>query len=79
MSKYRIKIVTYKDGETKYFPQYYVGFLFGWGCIGHEGNLYPLTSDINDYSSRKDALDCIDRVIGGAGKVKTIEFEYINL
>lgn len=76
--KYRIKIVTYKDGTVKYFPQYYVGFLFGWSGIGHSGNLYPLTSDTNDYTTRENALICIDRVIAGAGRVKTIEFEYIN-
>lgn len=77
MSKYRIKIVTYKDGNTKYFPQYYVGFFY-WGGLFSDGAECLTAPDINYEWSRERALEVIDRAEKGAGKVRTIEFEYIN-
>lgn len=76
--RYRIKIVTYKDGQVKYFAQYYIGFFLGWGGIGCNGDSYPLVTTINDCTTRSEALNCIDKNIKGAGKEETIEFEYIN-
>lgn len=75
--KYRIKKVSHKDGEVKYFAQYYKGFFSRWLGINWKGEKcnYKLS---NTLDNREEALKVIDLCDKGKGVVTTIEFEYIN-
>ena len=76
--KYRIKKVTYKDGEVKYFTQYYRGFFLGWGGINFQGEKTWVLPEVNYEKTREGALKVIDFCDAGKGVVTTIEFEYID-
>lgn len=76
--KYRIKKVTYKDGEVKYFAQYYKNWLGGWKGIFSDGTLANYYEEVSGKTSRKDSLKIIDLVDAGKGIVVKIEFENIN-
>ena len=52
---YRIKIETYWNGDTKYYPQKKVGLRWGW--LDHNWREYAF----NIGWRRQDAIDRIDR------------------
>lgn len=76
--KYRIKKVTYKDGEVKYFAQYYKNWFSGWKGIFSNGKISECSSEVGEQYSREGALNLIDLADAGKGVVVTIEFENIN-
>ena len=75
--KYRIKIVTYKNGEMAYFPQFKMKLKWVWLLyIGDVDWFFPY-----ERSSREDALRAIDNHYNrdkSGRKIKTIDFEYIT-
>jgi len=75
MSKYRIKIVTYKNGRKGYFAQI-KGNLWGWNGLTYDGEVS--TGFSYESNTREKALDRIDKHYEGNTDVQTIEFEYIN-
>ena len=75
--RYRIKKVTYKDGEVLYFPQYYKNFLEGWCGIFYNGELCKTLSESYKSHRRESALDVIDLADKGKGVITMIEFEHI--
>ena len=72
--KYRIKIITYKDGGKQYFAEVKEGFMWA-GIFGDASTSLSFGGESTD---RKDALNRIDLHFSGHNKVQTIEFEYIN-
>ena len=70
--KYRIKIITYKNGRMEYFAQKKVRF--GWVGLCRDGEA---GFDI-PYKERYICLDAIDLNFEGNFKKETINFEYIN-
>ena len=75
--KYRIKIEKYKDGNCKYYPQYYKGCFSGWKSLYHDGDRMKYATDIL-VSSREEALRSIDLCEKGFNELVSVEFEYIN-
>lgn len=75
--KYRIKKVSYKDGEVLYFPQYYKNFFEGWLGIFYNGELCKGLSESYSSHKREAALDVIDLADKGKGVVIRIEFEHV--
>ena len=75
--KYRVKKVSYKDGEILYFPQYYKNFFTGWRGIFYNGELCKTLSESYSSHKREAVLDVIDLADKGKGVVTTIEFEHI--
>jgi hypothetical protein len=70
--KYRIKIITFKNGRKTYFAQVKTGFIWvGIGCNSETSIVY------GECDSRNDALKRIDLHFAGNNKRQTIEFEYI--
>jgi hypothetical protein len=74
--KYRIKIVTYKNGRKGYFAQY--KNILWWTGLWHDGSAHGLPLDTDDCTSRDWALARIDKHFGGNTKSQVIEFEYID-
>ncbi len=72
--RYRIKIVTYKNGRKEYTPQFRQWGT--WDDINWEGEASVMYETKLD--SRQDALDKIDLHYAGNKKKQTIEFEYIT-
>lgn len=72
--KYRIKIVSYKNGVKVYYPQIKL-FLF-WHGLYSDGTICHFV-DLPEYS-RKAALSRIDNNYEGSHKPQSIEFEYIT-
>jgi hypothetical protein len=72
--KYRIKIITYKNGRKEYTPQF-KGWL-SWLYIWWDGSTTPTSRD--GENSREEALKLIDKHFSGNHVEQTIEFEYIN-
>ena len=72
--KYRIKIITYKNGRKEYIPQ--VKMFIGWAKLCYDGEADYLIQAKCD--SREDALKRIDKHFEGNSKTQTIEFEYIK-
>lgn len=76
--RYRIKIITYKNGRKEYIPE--VGqksfWMWSWHGLDYHGKY------IGDYSvkceTRDMALKIIDLHFNGNTEEQTIEFEYIN-
>ncbi len=75
MTKYRIKIITYKSGRKEYIAQKKIGFW--WEYLFWDGNntFFKLSGD----NTREEALDKIDRNFDRNNKEQSIEFEYITL
>ena len=72
--KYRIKIVTFKNGRKQYYSQVK---LFGlWVGIWFDGKSELVCND--ECSTREEALKRIDLHFVGNYKRQTIEFEYIT-
>ena len=73
--KYRIKIITYKDGSKGYYPS--VKKWWCWSAVGNNGNDYPRL--VLSYATREDALAVIDLHFAKNYKpIQSVEFEYIN-
>lgn len=70
--KYRIKIITRRNGRKEYWAQ--VKRLGFWVSIDHEGNVYYLPT--NYEPSREMALKRID--LHYLGYKKSVSFEHIN-
>lgn len=73
--KYRIKIVTFKNGRKTYEPQ--VKLRIGWGTLDHEGK-YEFFLYGYGLNTREQALAHIDMHFEGNTKEQIIEFEYIT-
>ena len=75
---YRIKIETYGNGDTKYYPQKKVGLRWKW--LDRDGEAYSFEGFC--CWSRQDALDRIDRNYDeyyvSANTLVSTEFEYIT-
>jgi hypothetical protein len=72
--KYRIKIITYKNGRKEYFAQFKsFPFWKGIGCDGTDSWAFD-----GICPSKERALERIEQHNAGSSKVQTIEFEYIN-
>lgn len=71
--RYRIKIITFKNGRKEYVPQ--VRRRFIWMGLDYDGfvSIIDLPCD-----TREDALKRIDKNFEGNTKVQKIEFEYIQ-
>ena len=72
--KYRIKIITYKNGRKSFIP--YKKWRGVWIGISWDGNAHALNEV--DCEKRETALSLIDKHYTGNNKRQTIEFEYIN-
>jgi hypothetical protein len=71
--KYRIKIITFKNGRKEYYPQFKV---FGlWAGIWYNGKAQWICDD--ECQTREEALLRIDKHFAGNTKRQTIEFEYV--
>lgn len=78
--KYRIKIITYKNGDRKYFVS--LKATFGWKGIftdGYVGGYYEGSM----FHNKEDAIFVIERhqkkhERKEGRKIQTIEFEYIT-
>lgn len=75
---YRIKIETYGNGDTKYYPQKKVGLRWKW--LDRDGEAYSF--EVGYDFRREDALKRIDRnydeYFVSANTVVSTEFEYIT-
>jgi hypothetical protein len=71
--KYRIKIVTYKNGRKTFTPQQKVGLR--WLGIDHDGKRNGWCVNM---STREYAIRAIDLNFAGNNQKQTIEFEYIT-
>ena len=76
--KYRIKKVTYKDGEIKYFAQYCNNWFGCWKGIFSDGTLAQYYGEVSGQISREEPLKIIDLLDAGKGVVVKIEFENVN-
>ena len=76
--RYRIKKVTYKNNEVKYFAQYYKSWFKGWKGIFIDGDLAKYADEVGEQWSREGALNLIDLAEAGKVVVMTVEFENIN-
>lgn len=76
--KYRIKIITYVNGNTVYLAQYKK--LLGWRNINSWGNTVLGGSSTLNTCSREQALTLIDihYSINSNCKMKSIGFQYIT-
>lgn len=72
--KYRIKIITYKNGRKTYCPQFRTLWL--WVALTYDGGTDPCFP--RDFEFRESALSCIDKHFAGNKKKQTIDFEYVN-
>jgi len=72
--KYRIEIITYKNGRQDFFAQ--VKTMFFWKYIYCEGGTGIQESV--PQRTREKALERIDLHLAGNKSIKSIEFEYIN-
>ena len=71
--RYRIKVVTFKNGRKEYFPQVKKRFI--WWYLDYSGD----TTFVNlSYDSREKALQVIDKNFEGNTSVQKIEIEYIQ-
>ena len=71
--KYRIKVITYKNGRKIYQPQYKTRFW--WVHLGNNGEIDMISTDCK---TRERALKIIDLHFDGNSTKQTIEFEYIK-
>ena len=71
--RYRIKIVTFKNGRKDYFAQKKVWYV--WTGLSYEG----ITGYSGECSSREHALQRIDLNYEGNADKVSIDFEYINI
>lgn len=72
--KYRIKIITHKNGRQVFLAQFKQGLF--WRYIWFDGEA---SLSIGAYqNSRESALERIDKHYKGNTKIKSITFEYIN-
>jgi hypothetical protein len=71
--RYRIKVVTFKNGRKEYFPQ--VRKAFVWLHLNFNGNTTLVDFS---YDTREKALQVIDKNFEGNTKVQKIEIEYIQ-
>jgi len=82
--KYRIKIITFRNGKQEFEPQAGENSMLPWKETTWNGVNYKgeVLSGFYDYApkcdTRKDALRAIDRHYDGNTDAHTIEFEYIN-
>lgn len=76
--RYRIKKVTYKNNEVKYFAQYHKNCFEGWKGIFINGELAKYSDEVGEQWSREGALNLIDLVESGKGAVMTVEFENVK-
>jgi hypothetical protein len=72
--KYRIKIVTFKNGQKLFYPQYKTRLM--WIALTYESSDQILIMDC--FTSRDAALIVIDRHYASNVRKQTIEFEYIK-
>jgi len=70
--KYRIEIVTFKNGRQLFYPQF--KSKFWWTGLNFDGE----TGFPGECNTREMALTRIDKHFEGNTTKKTIEFEYIN-
>lgn len=73
--KYRIKIITYKNGRQEFIPQ--VKKRFYWTGISWDGEENMFLSDVA-CDTREQALNKIDKHHSGGGTKHSIRFEYIE-
>jgi len=76
--KYRIKKITYKDGEVLYFAQYYKNWFSGWKGIDKDGDKYHFIEDAWEFKSKEEALKAIGLTDKGKRRGITVEFENIT-
>lgn len=79
--KYRIEIITYKNGRKEYTAaigektRFFWRTIWSWRWINYKGQ----DSDLATYfETRQGALTAIDLNYAGNTEVQTIELEYIN-
>lgn len=72
--KFRIKIVTFKNGRKLFYAQVKPRFL--WLGLGYDGGADWALS--GECETRERALNRIDIHFEGNTKIQKIEFEYIN-
>lgn len=73
--KYRIKIITYKNGRKEYIAQFKTKI--GWSDLDSDGRVLYLGS-CYPQEKREWSLERIDKHFYGNTKKQSIEFEYIN-
>lgn len=71
--RYRIKIVTFKNGRKEYYAQVKKGLI--WWYLDFEGGITLV--DLA-WDERQIALEKIDKNFGGNTSVQKIEIEYIQ-
>lgn len=76
--KYRIKIITHKNGKTTFFVQ--VKRWYGWSYVNgrYDNEDFFWWVEPSPVYSRGSALSIIDNHYGKQKIVKSIEFEYIT-
>jgi hypothetical protein len=72
--KYRIKIVTFKNGRKLFYAQ--VKSLFGWNGLAYDGEASWFYD--GESATRESALSKIDKHFEGNAVGQSIEFEYIT-
>lgn len=71
--KYRIKIITFKNGRQLFYPQF--KSKFWWTGLSYDGETGGY---IGECETRERALARIDKHFKGNTTKQTIEFEYIS-
>jgi len=74
MTKYRIKVTTFKNERKEYVAQ--VRKTFGWDNLSSDGEASSFVFGICE--TRERALQRIDKHFEGNTSVQKIEFEYYN-
>jgi hypothetical protein len=72
--KYRIKIVTFKNGRQLFYAQ--VKYRFRWVGLNYDGEAH--WAHESGCETREKALMRIDKHFEGNTTVQCIEFEYVN-
>jgi hypothetical protein len=72
--KYRIKIITFKNGRKLFYAQVKPRFI--WLGLDYDGAADCAFS--GECETRECALNRIDKHFEGNAKIQKIEFEYIN-
>lgn len=76
--KYRIKIITFKNGRKLFLP--YVKTKIGWLPLNSDGkiDLAEAIPGIGGFKSRERVLDIIDKHFEGNNTIQSIDFEFIT-
>lgn len=75
--RYRIKIITFKNGRKEFYPQFKGKFF--WMGLNSDGEANIETTIVSlDCYSREEALKRIDKHFSGNTVKQTIEFEYFS-